>query len=154
MILPTAASMAVPPGTVCAAIAMGRQLATRSTAISGRAFFRTRMVKVLSDPDVTYELSTQAYTRGLTEFTRPALEWFPIARGLKFSGGRGPSDKSPKIPLADISVMDIYSSHGHWSSTRSSSLPCRLAILLSLSEGDKHGYAMMKDARAPRGGGI
>jgi DNA-binding PadR family transcriptional regulator len=29
-----------------------------------------------------------------------------------------------------------------------------LAILLSLAEGDKHGYAMMKDARAPGGGGI
>ena len=32
--------------------------------------------------------------------------------------------------------------------------PAVLAILLSLAEGDKHGYAMMKDARAPRGGGI
>lgn len=32
--------------------------------------------------------------------------------------------------------------------------PTVLAILLSLAEGDKHGYAMMKDARAPRGGGI
>jgi DNA-binding PadR family transcriptional regulator len=32
--------------------------------------------------------------------------------------------------------------------------PAVLAILLSLVEGDKHGYAMMKDARAPRGGGI
>ena len=29
-----------------------------------------------------------------------------------------------------------------------------LAILLSLAEGDKHGYAMMKDARSARGGGI
>ncbi len=32
--------------------------------------------------------------------------------------------------------------------------PAVLAILLSLAEGDKHGYAVMKDARAPRGGGI
>jgi DNA-binding PadR family transcriptional regulator len=32
--------------------------------------------------------------------------------------------------------------------------PAVLAILLSLVEGEKHGYAMMKDARAPRGGGI
>ncbi|HEY2468009.1 MAG TPA: PadR family transcriptional regulator [Terracidiphilus sp.] len=32
--------------------------------------------------------------------------------------------------------------------------PPVLAILLSLAEGDKHGYAMMKDARSPGGGGI
>jgi DNA-binding PadR family transcriptional regulator len=32
--------------------------------------------------------------------------------------------------------------------------PAVLAILLSLSEGDKHGYAMMKDARLPRGGSV
>ena len=32
--------------------------------------------------------------------------------------------------------------------------PAVLAILLSLAEGDKHGYAMMKDARSPQGGGI
>jgi len=32
--------------------------------------------------------------------------------------------------------------------------PAVLAILLSLAEGEKHGYAMMKDARSPRGGGI
>jgi DNA-binding PadR family transcriptional regulator len=32
--------------------------------------------------------------------------------------------------------------------------PAVLAILLSLADGDKHGYAMMKDARAPQGGGI
>jgi DNA-binding PadR family transcriptional regulator len=32
--------------------------------------------------------------------------------------------------------------------------PAVLAILLSLAEGDKHGYAMMKDARSPRGGRI
>ena len=32
--------------------------------------------------------------------------------------------------------------------------PAVLAILLSLAEGEKHGYAMMKDARAPKGGGI
>jgi DNA-binding PadR family transcriptional regulator len=32
--------------------------------------------------------------------------------------------------------------------------PAVLAILLSLAEGDKHGYAMMKDARSARGGGI
>ena len=28
------------------------------------------------------------------------------------------------------------------------------AILLSLAEADKHGYAIMKDARTPQGGGI
>jgi DNA-binding PadR family transcriptional regulator len=32
--------------------------------------------------------------------------------------------------------------------------PAVLAILLSLAEGEKHGYAMMKDARSLRGGGI
>ncbi len=32
--------------------------------------------------------------------------------------------------------------------------PVVFAILLSLAEGDKHGYQMMKDARAPEGGGI
>ena len=32
--------------------------------------------------------------------------------------------------------------------------PAVLAILLSLAEGEKHGYAMMKDVRSPRGGGI
>ena len=32
--------------------------------------------------------------------------------------------------------------------------PAVFAILLSLAEGDRHGYAMMKDARAPEGGGI
>lgn len=32
--------------------------------------------------------------------------------------------------------------------------PAVLAILLSLAECDKHGYAMMKDARSARGGGI
>lgn len=32
--------------------------------------------------------------------------------------------------------------------------PAVLAILLSLAEGEKHGYAVMKDARSPRGGGI
>jgi len=32
--------------------------------------------------------------------------------------------------------------------------PAVFAILLSLSAGDRHGYAMMKDARAPEGGGV
>jgi DNA-binding PadR family transcriptional regulator len=32
--------------------------------------------------------------------------------------------------------------------------PAVFAILLSLAEGDKHGYAMMKDARSPGGGGV
>lgn len=32
--------------------------------------------------------------------------------------------------------------------------PAVFAILLALAEGDKHGYAIMKDARAPQGGGI
>ena len=32
--------------------------------------------------------------------------------------------------------------------------PAVLAILLGLAEGDKHGYAIMKDARAPQGGGV
>lgn len=32
--------------------------------------------------------------------------------------------------------------------------PAVLAILLSLAEGEKHGYAMMKDARSARGGAI
>lgn len=32
--------------------------------------------------------------------------------------------------------------------------PAVFAILLSLAEGEKHGYLIMKDARAPKGGGI
>lgn len=32
--------------------------------------------------------------------------------------------------------------------------PTVFAILLSLADGDKHGYAMMKDALAPEGGGV
>ncbi len=32
--------------------------------------------------------------------------------------------------------------------------PAVFAILLSLAGGERHGYAMMKDARAPEGGGV
>jgi DNA-binding PadR family transcriptional regulator len=32
--------------------------------------------------------------------------------------------------------------------------PAVFAILLSLAEGEKHGYQMMKDARTPQGGGV
>jgi DNA-binding PadR family transcriptional regulator len=32
--------------------------------------------------------------------------------------------------------------------------PAVFAILLSLAEGEKHGYLIMKDARTPQGGGI
>jgi DNA-binding PadR family transcriptional regulator len=32
--------------------------------------------------------------------------------------------------------------------------PAVFAILLALAEGDKHGYAIMKEARTPRGGGV
>jgi DNA-binding PadR family transcriptional regulator len=32
--------------------------------------------------------------------------------------------------------------------------PAVFAILLSLAEGDKHGYAIMKDARSPEGGSV
>ena len=32
--------------------------------------------------------------------------------------------------------------------------PAVFAILLALAEGDKHGYAIMKDALAPEGGGV
>ena len=32
--------------------------------------------------------------------------------------------------------------------------PAVLAILLGLAEGDKHGYALMKDARTPEGSGV
>ena len=32
--------------------------------------------------------------------------------------------------------------------------PAVLAILLGLADGDKHGYAIMKDARTPQGGGV
>jgi DNA-binding PadR family transcriptional regulator len=32
--------------------------------------------------------------------------------------------------------------------------PAVVAILLSLADGDKHGYAIMKEARTPAGGGI
>ncbi len=32
--------------------------------------------------------------------------------------------------------------------------PAVFAILLSLADGDKHGYAIMKEARNPQGGGV
>jgi DNA-binding PadR family transcriptional regulator len=32
--------------------------------------------------------------------------------------------------------------------------PAVFAILLSLAEGDKHGYAIMRDARSPQGGAV
>jgi DNA-binding PadR family transcriptional regulator len=32
--------------------------------------------------------------------------------------------------------------------------PAVFSILLSLTEGEKHGYLIMKDARAPKGGGV
>lgn len=32
--------------------------------------------------------------------------------------------------------------------------PAVFAILLALADGDKHGYAMMKSARTPEGGGV
>jgi DNA-binding PadR family transcriptional regulator len=32
--------------------------------------------------------------------------------------------------------------------------PAVFAILLALAEGDKHGYAIMKEARTPQGGGV
>ena len=32
--------------------------------------------------------------------------------------------------------------------------PSVFAILLALAEGDKHGYAIMKEARTPQGGGV
>jgi DNA-binding PadR family transcriptional regulator len=32
--------------------------------------------------------------------------------------------------------------------------PAVFAILLSLAEGEKHGYQMMRDARSPQGGGV
>ena len=32
--------------------------------------------------------------------------------------------------------------------------PAVFAVLLALAEGDKHGYAIMKEARTPQGGGI
>lgn len=32
--------------------------------------------------------------------------------------------------------------------------PAVSAVLLALAEGDKHGYAIMKEARAPEGGGV
>ncbi len=32
--------------------------------------------------------------------------------------------------------------------------PAVAAVLLALAEGDKHGYAIMKEARAPQGGGV
>jgi DNA-binding PadR family transcriptional regulator len=32
--------------------------------------------------------------------------------------------------------------------------PAVFAILLSLAEGEKHGYLIMKDARTPQGGGV
>jgi DNA-binding PadR family transcriptional regulator len=39
-------------------------------------------------------------------------------------------------------------------STFASLTPPVFAILLSLAGGERHGYAMMKDARAPEGGGV
>ena len=32
--------------------------------------------------------------------------------------------------------------------------PAVFAILLALAEGDKHGYAIMKEAQTPKGGGV
>jgi DNA-binding PadR family transcriptional regulator len=32
--------------------------------------------------------------------------------------------------------------------------PAVFAILLALADGDKHGYAIMKEARTPQGGGV
>ena len=38
--------------------------------------------------------------------------------------------------------------------TRAALTPAVFAILLALADGDKHGYAIMKEARMPAGGGV
>jgi len=38
--------------------------------------------------------------------------------------------------------------------TNSPLTPAVFAVLLALAEGDKHGYAIMKEARTPQGGGV
>jgi DNA-binding PadR family transcriptional regulator len=38
--------------------------------------------------------------------------------------------------------------------THSPLTPSVFAILLALAEGEKHGYAIMKEARTPQGGGV
>jgi len=66
-----------------------------------------------------------------------------------------PTSRVHDISVADISAMDIYMEGMEIITHPEVPLsPAVLAILLSLAEGEKHGYAMMKDARSPRSGGI
>jgi DNA-binding PadR family transcriptional regulator len=58
------------------------------------------------------------------------------------------------ISVADISVPDIYLGVAVETPPATPLSSVVLAILLSLAEGDKHGYAMMKDARSAARGGI
>ncbi len=57
----------------------------------------------------------------------------------------GKYDKAPPSMIchADARYLRLHAAFDH-----------PRPILLSLAEGDKHGYAMMKDARSPQGGGV
>ena len=50
--------------------------------------------------------------------------------------------------------MDISASMATGTHPAAPLTPAVFAILLSLAEGDKHGYAIMKDALTPQGGGV
>ena len=50
--------------------------------------------------------------------------------------------------------MDIYFGMASGTHPTAPLTPAVLAILLSLAEGNKHGYAIMKDALTPQGGGV
>ena len=88
----------------------------------------------------------------------------PCKRRRQFSRR---SDQLPSIPLADISVSDIYfllqkgfllrCTPPHRTRTFKASLPLSaavFAILLSLAPGEKHGYAIMKDVSQEEGGAL
>lgn len=65
-----------------------------------------------------------------------------------------------KVRIADyfccryIRFGCIVSFMGTNDATRGPLTPAVFAVLLSLAEGDKHGYAIMKEARTPEGGGV
>ena len=62
---------------------------------------------------------------------------------------------APKIFHLRIYPFRIYSADMNIQADPAVPLtPAVFAILLSLAEGEKHGYRIMKDARAPQGGGL
>ncbi len=60
-----------------------------------------------------------------------------------------------KIFLLQIYLLRMYIAFMATETAPATPLsPAVFAILLSLAEGEKHGYQMMKDARSPEGGGV